>query len=111
MGFVRVGAVCRYRWAEYCRSKAGTVNAATGKKAALPKMNFKYVDSMSAIDPPTTLHGYRHWTFTNESVKSLDAHGGPSVMMCLKLEDYDERNKQYQNPRILSNLRSHHKHW
>lgn len=108
MGFVRVGAVCRYRWAEYCRSKAGTVNAATGKKAALPKMNFKYVDSMSAIDPPTTLHGYRHWTFTNESVKSLDAHGGPSVMMCLKLEDYDERNKQYQNPRTLSNLLQSH---
>ena len=38
--------------------------------------------------------GYRHWTHANESEKSLQMHGGPSYMMCLKLppdqDDDDE---------------------
>jgi len=33
------------------------------------------------------LVGYRHWTFKDE--KQLDAHGGPSYMMCLKLKKGD----------------------
>merc|ERR1711865_894273 len=37
--------------------------------------------------PVGELVGYRHWTYTNESAKSLDLHGGPSVMMCLPLTD------------------------
>ena len=31
------------------------------------------------------LVGYRHWTHPNESDASLQLHGGPSYMMCLKL--------------------------
>lgn len=31
------------------------------------------------------LAGYRHWTHANESEISLEKHGGPSYMMCLKL--------------------------
>jgi len=31
------------------------------------------------------LVGYRHWTHANESETSLEMHGGPSYMMCLKL--------------------------
>lgn len=37
------------------------------------------------VDAP--LVGYRHWTHANESQTSLDMHGGPSYMMCLKLPD------------------------
>ena len=37
--------------------------------------------------PVGELVGYRHWTYTNESAKSLDLHGGPSVMMCLPLTE------------------------
>ena len=31
--------------------------------------------------------GYRHWTHANESERSLQKHGGPSYMMCLKLPE------------------------
>jgi hypothetical protein len=31
--------------------------------------------------------GYRHWTHANESESSLQMHGGPSYMMCLKLPE------------------------
>lgn len=31
--------------------------------------------------------GYRHWTHANESEISLQKHGGPSYMMCLKLPE------------------------
>jgi predicted GNAT family N-acyltransferase len=55
-GFVRVGAVCRY-----------------GDQGKLPTLD-------------TAIQGYRHWTHANESQKSLDMHGGPSYMMCLKLD-------------------------
>ena len=34
--------------------------------------------------------GYRHWTHANESNKSLELHGGPSYMMCLKLPTAEE---------------------
>ena len=80
MGFVRVGAVCRYRWAEYC---SGGKNS--GKKPDVAKVESVEVDSK--------FYGYRHWTYTNESSKSLNAHGGPSVMMCLKLDDYGKENE------------------
>ena len=81
MGFVRVGAVCRYRWAKYC-----TDGNSSGKKPDITKVEAMEVDSK--------FHGYRHWTYTNESSKSLNAHGGPSVMMCLKLDDYSVENRQ-----------------
>ena len=38
---------------------------------------------------PHPVMGYRHWTHANESEKSLELHGGPSYMMCLKLPDTD----------------------
>lgn len=61
-GFVRVGAVCRYR---------------------LPSEG-------STEEVP--LVGYRHWTHANESETSLQKHGGPSYMMCLKLPPKTESN-------------------
>jgi len=91
MGFVRVGAVCRYRWAEYCTNKSSSTTASGGKKPNMKKLLATEVARKSSIDPPPTFYGYRHWTYTNESYKSLDAHGGPSVMMCLKLEDNNEQ--------------------
>jgi hypothetical protein len=35
------------------------------------------------------VQGYRHWTHANESESSLQMHGGPSYMMCLKLPEPD----------------------
>jgi len=104
MGFVRVGAVCRYRWAEYCTNKTGFTTFTTGTKPDLKKLDATGIDPNSNFDPPPTYHGYRHWTYTNESFKSLDAHGGSSVMMCLRLEDYDEENKQHQHQQTVSEL-------
>lgn len=95
VGFVRVGAICRYRWAEYCTNKMGFDGTPTEEKPDLNKIEFKDIDPKPDADPPT-FHGYRHWTYTNESCKSLDAHGGPSVMMCLKLEDNEKQMKKHQ---------------
>lgn len=36
------------------------------------------------------LAGYRHWTHANESEISLEKHGGPSYMMCLKIPPVSE---------------------
>jgi hypothetical protein len=94
VGFVRVGAICRYRWAEYCTNKMGFDGTPTEEKPDLNKIEFKDNDPKPDVDPPT-FHGYRHWTYTNESCKSLDAHGGPSVMMCLKLEDNEKKMKKH----------------
>lgn len=104
MGFVRVGAVCRYRWAGYSTKKTGVATAATTGKN--PGLND--ADPKSTIDPPSTFYGYRHWTYTNESCKSLNAHGGPSIMMCLKLEDEDEKNKQHEQQQTVSELLQPH---
>jgi len=97
MGFVRVGAVCRYRWARYCTNKNGFDKA-------------KKVDTNKAhpMDVDPKFHGYRHWTYTNESSKSLNAHGGPSVMMCLKLDDYGSEKDQHGNGRTVSELLETH---
>lgn len=108
MGFVRVGAVCRYRWAEYCTKKNGSTSATTGKKPDLNRLQAGNIDARSTLDPPPTFHGYRHWTYTNESCKSLDAHGGPSVMMCLKLEKNDEENDQHGQQQTVSELLQPH---
>ena len=37
--------------------------------------------------------GYRHWTHANESERSLQKHGGPSYMMCLKLPERTPESK------------------
>lgn len=108
MGFVRVGAVCRYRWAGYSTNKTGVATATTGNNPGLNKVDATDVDPKSTFDPPSTFHGYRHWTYTNESCKSLDAHGGPSIMMCLKLEDKDETNKQHEQQQTVSELLQPH---
>jgi hypothetical protein len=67
-GFVRVGAVCRYGLAT-----AAPVDGAAPATSAAEAL----------LEEP--LEGYRHWTHPNESEKSLQKHGGPSYMMCLKL--------------------------
>jgi len=69
-GFKRVGAVCRY-----------------GKH-----ITTKGVQSMLLSIPTeeTPISGYRHWTHANESPHSLELHGGPSYMMCLKLPTNEE---------------------
>lgn len=54
-GFVRVGAICRY------------------------------ANSIPSPGNENPVVGYRHWTHPNESDASLQLHGGPSYMMCLKL--------------------------
>jgi hypothetical protein len=69
-GFVRVGAIC-----QYCG----------GGKASVHLQNRLPIPP-SADHPPEVV-GYRHWTHANESEKSLQMHGGPSYMMCLKLPD------------------------
>jgi hypothetical protein len=98
MGFLRVGAVCRYRWAEYCTNDKGSVS--TRKKLDVKKVQ------ATGIDPK--FHGYRHWTYTNESSKSLNAHGGPSVMMCLRLDEIIKENIQHGNRQTISELLQSH---
>ena len=41
-------------------------------------------------DKEVPIMGYRHWTHANESETSLQMHGGPSYMMCLKLPDHQD---------------------
>jgi hypothetical protein len=67
-GFVRVGAICHY----------GRPNL----QQPLPEQ------------AETEIMGYRHWTHANESERSLQMHGGPSYMMCLKLSDCSESNME-----------------
>ena len=43
----------------------------------------RYSSNVPSSENP--LVGYRHWTHPNESDASLQLHGGPSFMMCLKL--------------------------
>jgi len=65
-GFVRVGAICRYERRD------------------------KVDPAKPGVRPDTPIMGYRHWTHPNESDTSLQKHGGPSYMMCLRLPDDDE---------------------
>jgi len=73
-GFVRVGAVCRY-----------------GGPTTPPTLD-------------TTIQGYRHWTHANECQKSLDMHGGPSYMMCLKLQPRTTRSASANSTQIQHGL-------
>jgi hypothetical protein len=75
-GFVRVGAVCRY----------GTTNSSTSQRMKQPPGTLHFPN----LDTPE--QGYRHWTHANESQKSLNLHGGPSYMMCLKLPLLDDKS-------------------
>lgn len=70
-GFVRVGAICQY-----------------GK----PELN---AQQQPHVEPAVV--GYRHWTHANESKRSLEKHGGPSYMMCLKLPVRDESSSNCTN--------------
>eukprot|EP00934_Nitzschia_sp_Nitz4_P005646 Nitzschia sp. Nitz4//scaffold127_size64804//28608//31181//NITZ4_006176-RA/size64804-processed-gene-0.66-mRNA-1//1//CDS//3329534750//5636//frame0 len=76
-GFQRVGAVCRYG-----NSTCPTAGA-SGKNAPARKPKVDW--TVPTLDTP--IQGYRHWTHANESQQSLDLHGGPSYMMCLKIPD------------------------
>lgn len=72
-GFVRVGAICQY---------------GGGRKAnLLPSQQSP--NPLETNQPPEVV-GYRHWTHANESEKSLQMHGGPSYMMCLRLPERSE---------------------
>mmetsp|Transcript_40786 Transcript_40786/g.62732 ORF Transcript_40786/g.62732 Transcript_40786/m.62732 type:complete len:740 (-) Transcript_40786:220-2439(-) len=66
-GFKRVGAVCRYG------------SSVIGKGTQSHSLEIPTLD--------TPVSGYRHWTHANEAPESLNLHGGPSFMMCLKLDD------------------------
>lgn len=94
-GFRRVGAVCRYG-----ESPKGKNNGKTIKRGAGRGRGRKSVAAKESSDASTTksqvatiptletpIQGYRHWTHANESQHSLDLHGGPSYMMCLKLPE------------------------
>jgi hypothetical protein len=79
-GFVRVGAICQYECYDSPVTGGETAAAAASKQ--------------QQQQPPTNsnsipLQGYCHWTHHNESRHSLDLHGGPSYMMCLKLPSED----------------------
>lgn len=97
MGFVRVGAVCRYRWAGHCSQKnsSQTTGAITAATATGTKDGTGPASATTVRE--SSLNGYCHWTYTNESSKSLDAHGGPSVMMCLRLRDNDTATTTVNN--------------
>ena len=109
-GFKRVGAICRYATdsttatietpamnnenALTCSSHNNSNNTNTTSK----DMPLSEVEESNLPPRPATLtatcpseavpiQGYRHWTHHNESQHSLDLHGGPSYMMCLKLPE------------------------
>lgn len=79
-GFQRVGAVCRYGSSAPQKSSDG--KAKSNSKATTSRK----IDWMvPTLDTP--IQGYRHWTHANESQHSLELHGGPSYMMCLRLPE------------------------
>ncbi len=102
-GFQRVGAICRYanekdatkdKNEDYSENDSSSVSAkysagnqsqkddtiANSKQETPSKFH-----AVPTLDDP--IQGYRHWTHANESQHSLDLHGGPSYMMCLKLPE------------------------
>ncbi|OEU07268.1 hypothetical protein FRACYDRAFT_251384 [Fragilariopsis cylindrus CCMP1102] len=88
-GFKRVGAICKYRWIGATTTTCTTTNTNNKKKNS--NSNNAVVDPYIPPPLPPQMQGFRHWTYTNESAKSLKLHGGPSVMMCLKLYDDSEK--------------------
>ena len=90
-GFKRVGAICKYRWIGATTTTSTTTNTNNKNKNS----NNAVVDPYIPPPLPPQMQGFRHWTYTNESAKSLKLHGGPSVMMCLKL--YDDSEKEENN--------------
>ena len=107
-GFKRVGAICRYA----TDSATATIETpAMNNENALTcpttnsnnhsSSNIMPLSEVEETNLPTRLEtiaatcqseanpiqGYRHWTHHNESQHSLDLHGGPSYMMCLKLPE------------------------
>jgi hypothetical protein len=93
-GFKRVGAICKYRWiGATTTTTTTTTNGTNNNTSNTNNKNNTVVDP--TIPLPPQMQGFRHWTYTNESAKSLKLHGGPSVMMCLKL--YEEENNNNNN--------------
>lgn len=72
-GFIRVGCVCKF-----LRDQATDPSKPNTRQ-------------------DTPIMGYRHWTHPNESDSSLQKHGGPSYMMCLKLPE-DDPNESVETP-------------
>jgi hypothetical protein len=111
-GFKRVGAICRYA-TDSATSTIETpamnnenalicsTNTSNHKKTAKhsvsspegqhqpPALTGSGATSFSKSETMQSnpIQGYRHWTHHNESQHSLDLHGGPSYMMCLKLPE------------------------
>lgn len=98
-GFRRVGATCRYSTDS---ATATIVTPAMNNENAVAPSNTHaaLVDSDDSTSQQSTapanpsdsikanpIQGYRHWTHHNESQHSLDLHGGPSYMMCLRLPE------------------------
>lgn len=73
-GFIRVGAICRY------------------------------VRGLVPPEENTPFTGYRHWTHANESEKSLEMHGGPSYLMCLKLPEDVDKARGGTQPNFLASM-------
>ncbi len=108
-GFKRVGAICRFATdsatatietpamnnenALTCSNHNSNGNSNTSNNNVSEGQHPSKLESYTA--PCSTsetaesnpIQGYRHWTHHNESQHSLDLHGGPSYMMCLKLPE------------------------
>eukprot|EP00429_Kryptoperidinium_foliaceum_P031518 CAMPEP_0176139308 /NCGR_PEP_ID=MMETSP0120_2-20121206/70779_1 /TAXON_ID=160619 /ORGANISM="Kryptoperidinium foliaceum, Strain CCMP 1326" /LENGTH=736 /DNA_ID=CAMNT_0017475291 /DNA_START=40 /DNA_END=2250 /DNA_ORIENTATION=- len=99
-GFVRVGAICRYSSHGDSTTETplmnnenvaaddnlNTLNEEEKKDEVSPSVSKEEMSpAQAAMENP--IQGYRHWTHHNESQHSLELHGGPSYMMCLKLPE------------------------
>lgn len=102
-GFQRVGAICRYANEKAAAETDNNRHDDDDSQATPDNNTSSNQDEMEAtpkdikqnplskshavptLDDP--IQGYRHWTHANESQHSLDLHGGPSYMMCLKLPE------------------------
>jgi len=55
-------------------------------------------------DENSSLVGYRHWTHANESQTSLQKHGGPSYMMCLRVDDDISSSRSIRQSTFLDRM-------
>ncbi|GKY99969.1 hypothetical protein MPSEU_000950500 [Mayamaea pseudoterrestris] len=82
MAMDRIRAAGRYKYV--------VLQSTEQSKTFYERFGFIRVGAICQYDLPDAKglsHGYRHWTHANESETSLELHGGPSYMMCLKLPD------------------------
>jgi hypothetical protein len=76
-----------------CKYKYLVLQATDSSKTFYERFGFVRVGAVCRYEKQLGVHetepiqGYCHWTHANESEKSLQKHGGPSYMMCLKLPE------------------------